>query len=62
MDESRIERIEEDVKEIKKDVKALMMFMAINKAMEQKKNKYTSAIISIVVSLVTFGVTKYFGG
>ena len=62
MDDNRIERIEEDVKEIKSDVKKLMMFMAVSKAVEAKKSKFTSGFISLVVSLIVFGITRYFGG
>lgn len=57
-----VEKIDKDVMEVKTDVKALMMFMAVEKATQKRNTMITSSLMSIIVSLVTFGLTKYLGG
>lgn len=57
-----IKEMKEDIKEVKTDVKALMMFMAIEKANQKRNVMFISGFMSIIVSLITFGLTKYLGG
>lgn len=50
MDDKSFGMLERDVREIKQDVKALMMFMAVEKAKAKKNTMITSGFISFIVS------------
>lgn len=45
-----------DVKEIKKDVKSLMIFMAVEKAFQKRRTYIISFLVSLVISLIGIGV------
>lgn len=51
-----IKELKEDVGEIKKDVKSLMLFMAVTKANERHTGKHeairVSAIVSLTISII----------
>jgi hypothetical protein len=58
MDDKAFEMLEADVREIKQDVKSLMMFMAVEKAKAKKNTMITSGLISLIVSLISLAVGK----
>lgn len=66
MNDEDLKRIDRKLDNIEKDVKALMIFMAVAKANETKKNKHTAAIVSVICSVSSSGImyiiAKYFGG
>lgn len=66
MNDEDVKRIDRKLDNIEKDVKALMIFMAVAKANEAKKSKHTAAIVSVICSITSSGIilaiTKYFGG
>lgn len=53
-----IQRIEDDLKEIKQDVKALLMFMAVEQAKNKQNIVLFSAGVSLVVSVATLAIGK----
>lgn len=60
--EYAIKKLDKDIVEVKADVKALMMFMAVEKATQKRNTIFTSGLMSVIVSLVTYGLTKFLGG
>lgn len=54
-----IQRIEEDLKEIKQDVKSLLLFMAVEQAKNKQNIVLFSAGISLVVSITTLAIGKF---
>ena len=52
-----IKEMKEDIKELKTDIKALMLFMAVEQDKLKRNNMYITAVLSLVVSLVTVGVS-----
>lgn len=53
-----IKKIERDVDEVKKDVKALMVFMAIEQAKNKRDTILFSGFISLTVSAVALAIGK----
>lgn len=47
-----IKKIERDVDEVKKDVKSLMLFMAVENAQDTAKNVRNTIIVSSIMSLL----------
>lgn len=56
MNEDDMKRIEKKLDEIEKDVKALMIFMAVEKATQAKNNKHTAAVVAIICSVASSGI------
>ncbi len=66
MNDEDVKRIDRKLDNIDRDVKALMIFMAVSKADEQKKSKNTAAIVAVICSVSSSGImillTKILGG
>lgn len=54
-----VSHIEQDVKEVKKDVKSLMLFMAVEKAKAKKNTMIVSGGISLIVSLIVLAAGHF---
>lgn len=57
-----VKEMKADIKDIQTDVKALMLFMAVEKARAKKDAMMFSGCVSLVVSIVLIGVSKLIGG
>ena len=59
MNDEDVKRIEKKLDEIEKDVKSLMIFMAVEKATTAKNNKHTAAIVAIICSVASSGIILF---
>lgn len=57
--EKYVEKIEKDVDEIKRDVKSLMLFMAVELGNSKRNTKISSTLISFIVSLLMVIAGKF---
>ncbi len=58
MDVDYIKKIEEDINEIKHDVKSLMLFMAVQQAENKKRSMFASGFISFCVSVIVLMIGR----
>ena len=59
MNDEDVKRIEKKLDDIEKDVKSLMIFMAVEKATQAKNNKHTAAIVAIICSVASSGIILF---